>query len=288
MIKKIYPAIHHFLVVLTALLTLSTVPVMANEKTVALTESELNALIDARIEKALARYQLDNGGFDAKVEKSIIAFIGKQQDEQRRQQAEVQQRQDAKAKYVKPVDPKQDHIYGDPKAPVSLIEYSDFECPFCKRFHLTAKKLIDDNPGKINWVYRHFPLQFHNPGAQKQAEASECAAELGGNDAFWAYTNLIYERTKAGGKGFPIAALTPLAVEIGLPKAPFAECLESEKYAQKVKQDFAEGAKAGISGTPGNILRHNASGEVVVVSGAQPYERLQQALDNLNKVVAKK
>ena len=76
MIKKIYPAIHHFLVVLTALFILSTVPVMANEKTVALTESELNALIDARIEKALARYQLDNGGFDAKVEKTI-EFNGK-------------------------------------------------------------------------------------------------------------------------------------------------------------------------------------------------------------------
>ena len=103
------------------------------------------------------------------------------------------------AKNVRPVSAERDHIYGNPDAPISLIEYSDFECPYCKRFHVTAKSVVEAFDGKVNWVYRHFPLAFHNPGAQKQAEASECASELGGNDAFWKYTDALYARTKSGG-----------------------------------------------------------------------------------------
>src|SRR5204863_994561 len=97
-----------------------------------------------------------------------------------------------------------DHVYGNPNARFTLIEYSDFECPYCKTVHLTLKKLIDDSGGDVNWVYRHFPLEFHNPGAQRQAEASECIAELSGNDSFWKFANAIYARTRAGGKGFPL------------------------------------------------------------------------------------
>jgi len=70
----------------------------------------------------------------------------------------------AKVKNVRPVS-KNDHIYGNPGAAITLVEYSDYECPFCKRFHPTAKKLVDQSDGKVNWVYRHFPLAFHHPGA---------------------------------------------------------------------------------------------------------------------------
>ncbi len=88
------------------------------------------------------------------------------------------------------------------------MEYSDFECRYCKRFHPTAKAVVQAYAGKVNWVYCHFPLGFHNPGAQKQAAASECANELGGNYAFQKYTDAIYARTRSNGKGFPVANLS--------------------------------------------------------------------------------
>lgn len=261
---------------------------LADDKTSTLSTSEINKIVDARVKAILAERQLDGENFDNKVEQAIFAFINKQQQQKQAQQRDQQKQLDEKAKFARQVDPKIDHIYGDPDAPVTLIEYSDFECPFCKRFHLSAKKLIDENPGKINWVYRHFPLQFHNPGAQKQSEASECAAELGGDKAFWTYSDLIYERTTSNGKGFPVSKLVPLAVEIGLSKSKFSDCLESGRQAGKVKKDFEDGTRAGITGTPGNIIRHNKTGELVVVSGAQPYERLQSALNSILQKVAQK
>src|SRR5207237_7967826 len=101
-----------------------------------------------------------------------------------------------------PAPSKSDHVYGNPNASITLIEYSDFECPYCKSVHLTAKRVVDESRGQVNWVYRHFPLEMHNPGAQKQAEASECAAELGGNEAFWKFADAVDPATGPGGKGF--------------------------------------------------------------------------------------
>jgi len=91
---------------------------------------------------------------------------------------------------VAPKLDKDDHIRGDKKARIALIEYSDLECPFCKTFHPTAQKIVDDYKGKVMWVYRHFPLSFH-ANAQKEAEASECVSSLGGEDAFWKYIPML-------------------------------------------------------------------------------------------------
>jgi protein-disulfide isomerase len=216
------------------------------------------------------------------VREGINRFI----EEQRQAQAEAQRQQQQQAnrqaaENVRPVSLDRDHVYGNPDAPVSLIEYSDFECPYCKRFHFTARELVDTSDGQVNWVYRHFPLSFHNPGAQQQAEASECAAELGGNDGFWAFTDTIYERTSSGGQGFPSDQLVPLAVELGLDEGEFRECLESGRYEERVKEDLAEGVRAGVSGTPGNIFLHNETGEVRTRAGAQPIGELRKAVEEL-------
>ena len=135
----------------------------------------------------------------------------------------------------------------------------------------------------MNWIYRHFPLGFHNPGAQKQAEASECAAKLGGNDAFWRYTDYIYKRTRSNGKGFPINSLVPLAEEIGLDSTLFRSCLESGEMTARVKADYKSGAASGITGTPGNILVYNASGDALVMAGAIPLSRIQVGVNALRK-----
>jgi protein-disulfide isomerase len=93
---------------------------------------------------------------------------------------------------VSPIDPKTDHIRGNPNASVAVIEYSDYQCPFCKAVHPTYQKIMDTYGDDVMWVYRHYPLPFH-PHAQKAAEGGECAAELGGNDAFWKYTDQLFE-----------------------------------------------------------------------------------------------
>jgi protein-disulfide isomerase len=214
------------------------------------------------------------------IQLGIQDYIKKQKEAQVAAQAEQLRAATEKIKNVRRVSAR-DHVYGNPKAPVSLIEYSDFECPFCKRFHLTAKEIVKIYKDKVNWVYRHFPLNFHNPGAQKQAEASECAHELGGNDAFWKYADAIYERTQSNGKGFPLTQIVPLAKEIGLDEKKFGECYASGKYEARGKEDLEEGAKIGITGTPANILLHHPTGEVIYKSGAQPIEAFKADIENL-------
>lgn len=234
--------------------------------------------VSASVEKQLGQRkggELSEKDFNARVERGIVAFVEKQR------RAE-QDRPNELAKNVPPPQ-KGDHVYGNPAAPISLIEYSDFECPYCKRFHDTAKQVADKSNGQVNLIYRHFPLEFHNPGAQKQAEASECAAEIGGNDAFWKFTDAIYARTRSGGKGFPIESLVPLAVEIGLDKTAFEQCFSSGKFARLVQQQLAEGQRAGINGTPGNILFQRKTGKAIALHGAQPYERFRDAVAALAK-----
>ena len=223
---------------------------------------------------SVTKTTIDEAELAQKIEVGIEKYV-------RKERATLEKAHAKNAKYVRRVSSKRDHIYGNPNAKISLIEYSDFECPFCKRFHPTAKKLVDVSGGKVNWVYRHFPLAFHNPGAQKQAEASECANELGGNKAFWKYTDSIYERTKSNGDGFPVHKLTPLAKEIGLDESKFRTCLESGKYTARVKEDLIEGTQIGINGTPRNILLNNETGAVKLKPGAIPLATLKAEVERL-------
>jgi len=200
----------------------------------------------------------------------IQEYIQKQQQDQVAARAEQQRLANEKINDVRRVASARDHIFGNPDATISLIEYSDFECPFCKLFHPTAKQVVEAYAGQVNWVYRHFPLQFHNPGAQKQAEASECANFLGGNDAFWKFTDAIYARTRSNGEGFPVTKLVPLATEIALDGEQFRQCLDSGRFAARVQEDIAEGTKIGVTGTPSSILLHNQTGETRLKAGVQP------------------
>lgn len=170
-----------------------------------------------------------------------------------------------------------DHVRGEKTATVTLIEYSDYECPYCKNFNVTLKELMDVYPGKIKWAYRHFPLSFH-ANAQKEAEAAECAAELGGNKVFWQFSDAIYERTTSNGTGFALADLPKLAAELGLNKTEFSKCLDSGKYADYVKKAITEGTAAGIAGTPGVIII-DAKGNKQLIKGAYPIDLMKQIID---------
>lgn len=216
-------------------------------------------------------------GFTARVEEVIIGFIQKQNQAQ---EDATEQAASAKAASIPNVDPVNDYIRGSSSAAYSLIEYSDFECPFCKNFHHTAQKFVDDNLD-VNWVYRHFPLEFHNPLARVEAEASECAGSLAGADDFWYFADEIFARTKSNGKGLLVEELHDIAENLGIDTVKFRECLDGNQQAAKVKSHIMQGRAAGINGTPASFLRHNASGTTLVITGAQPLNDLQKALDEL-------
>jgi len=183
----------------------------------------------------------------------------------------------------RPVSTERDHIYGNPDAKISLIEYSDFECPFCKKFHLIPKKLVDDFEGKVNWVFRYFPLSSHNPQAQKEAEAAECASEQGGDASFWKYADQIFQRTGTNGRGLPTEKLIPLAEEIGLNREQFKKCLKSERYKDRVLEDFSEGSRIGIRGTPGSVLLSHKTMATVFKSGVVSLDDLKSEINKMLK-----
>ncbi|NIL99821.1 MAG: thioredoxin domain-containing protein [Gammaproteobacteria bacterium] len=239
-----------------------------------------DALVRRVAEEVLKKLE-DSDFLQRQIDLGIQRYVAKQREAQARAEGQRGRAANRRAESVRRVAPDRDHIYGSADARISLIEYSDFECPYCKRFHPTAKQAVDAYGGKVNWVYRHFPLGFHNPLAQKEAEASECAAEIGGNDGFWRYADALYARTRSNGKGFPLDGLVPLAAELGLDQARFSDCFESERHAERVQEDFREGQAIGISGTPGNILLDNETGRVRVVSGAVPLARLRAEIDKL-------
>lgn len=175
----------------------------------------------------------------------------------------------------------EDHILGNPNADVIIVEYSDTECPYCKQFNTTLRRVMDEygETGKVAWVYRHFPIDSLHPKARKEAEALECANELGGPEKFWAYENLIYDTTNSNNSLDP-AQLPIMAKTVGLDVSTFNSCLSSGKYADKVQADYEDAINAGGRGTPNSILV-SKDGTKTVVQGAQPYENLKNILDAL-------
>lgn len=184
---------------------------------------------------------------------------------------------------VKDLDPisDTDHIRGNKdKAKVALIEYSDLECPYCKKFHPTAQQAMDEYGDDLVWVYRHFPLDQLHPKADKEAEAVECAAKLGGEDAFWKLTDKIYEVTTSNNT-LDLDTLPTLAAGVGLNKQDFSACLDSGEMAQKVEDQYQSGLRAGVRGTPGNILLNIKTGDTVMLPGAVPFANLKQSIDSM-------
>lgn len=183
---------------------------------------------------------------------------------------------------VPAIDPSTDHIRGDKNAQIALIQYSDFECPFSKRVQPTYEQLLKTYNGKVLEVYRHFPLSFHQ-NAEKEAEASECVAELGGNDAFWKFHDGIFDKTTSNGTGFALADLAPLAKSVGVDQAKFTACLDSGKYAQKVKDEEDKASAGGVDGTPGNFVLNLKTNKAIAVTGAVPLTDFSAAIDQIQK-----
>lgn len=179
---------------------------------------------------------------------------------------------------VAPVTEK-DHILGNANAEIVVVEYSDTECPFCKVFHATMHQVVEDYQGRVAWVYRHFPIVQLHARAPKEAEATECAAELGGNQAFWSYIDRLFELTTSN-DGLDPAELPKIAAAVGLNQAAFNTCLSSGRYTNFVAQSVEEAVKAGARGTPHSIIL-TRDGKQVVINGAEPVASVKAKIDSL-------
>lgn len=170
---------------------------------------------------------------------------------------------------------KDDHIRGDNSASLTFVEYSDLECPFCKSFHGTMRRVIKEYPGKVRWVYRNFPLTQLHPKAVKEAEAAECAGEQG---KFWEYVDRVFEVTPSNNNLDP-AELVTIAKFINIDSAKFTACFESGKFAQKVQADLQDAIDIGARGTPFTVAV-TSKGEIIPLEGALPYENIKALIDS--------
>ncbi|MFA6503930.1 MAG: thioredoxin domain-containing protein [Patescibacteria group bacterium] len=165
------------------------------------------------------------------------------------------------------VDAKTDHIKGNANAKVTLVEYYDFECPYCLKQFDTMKQVEQAYTNDVRVVYRHFPLSFH-PEAQKAAEASECAAAQG---KFWEMYDKIFEANRAQKMG--VDQWKQDAKDLGLDTAKFNKCLDNGEMASVVAADQADGANAGVGGTPSTFVNGQ------MLEGALPFDSFKQAID---------
>ncbi len=180
---------------------------------------------------------------------------------------------------IRPVD-ETDHIRGNPNASLLIVEYADFDCPFCKSFQETMNQIITEYgpSGRVAWVYRHLPITKLHPNAKKIALASECVADLGGNDAFWEFSDMVYEG-RTGSSPTAITNLNRYAQEVGVDVTAFNTCIQEERFLERVESDAKEAVASGAKGTPYSlILIGDQQGPL---EGALSYDAVKQLIDTL-------
>jgi len=174
-----------------------------------------------------------------------------------------------------------DPYRGDANAPLTLIEFSDYQCPFCGRHAQETLPKIEAEyikTGKVKYVFRDFPLSFHKQ-AMKAAQAAHCAGEQG---KYWE----MHDRFFGDQKVLALGDFSTDVKALGLNATPFETCLNSDKYQSEVEKDMADGKQAGVTGTPGFFLGRTEPGsplikDTTVLVGAQPYANFKAALDAL-------
>jgi protein-disulfide isomerase len=164
------------------------------------------------------------------------------------------------------VSPDPARVLGDPNAPVTIVEFSDFQCPFCQRAHPIVKQLLAKYPSQVKLAYRDFPLQQIHPEAHAAAAASRCAGEQG---KFWQFHDRLFET------GAPLngPTFTDHAAQLGLDTAQFVECLGSDRFTALIEQDLEDGNRAGVNGTPAFFING------IALTGAQPLAAFEKVVE---------
>ena len=170
-----------------------------------------------------------------------------------------------------------DHIIGSPTAPIVLVEYSDFQCPFCSIIYPTLKKIVSNSNGQIAWIQRQMPLTSIHPQAEPAANAAECLAAELGNDAYWKYADAIF----ANQSQLSAAYSAQVAAQLGADPTKFATCVSSQQYKSLIDADSSEAESNGANGTPFTVIVNTKTGKMVPISGALPEAQIVQAINSV-------
>lgn len=173
-----------------------------------------------------------------------------------------------------------DYIRGNPNAPILLIEYSDYDCPFCKQYHETLNQIMDEYgvTGKVAWVYRQFPIAQLHPNSPKVSQAALCVGKLGGTDAFWNFTDLIFEEREID-EATNVARIPDYVTSVGVENDAYIACMNSGETEETVKASVEDAFNIGARGTPYTVLMIGT--QQAVINGAQPYETVKGIVENL-------
>ncbi len=182
------------------------------------------------------------------------------------------------------IDPvtEDDYIKGNINAPIKIVEYSDFECPFCKRNHETLLVVMEKYGDKVAWVYRQFPLEQLHKKAMPVAIASECVGELGGDSAFWTFTDGYFRDTLSNDRTDIETVIPKLVAEAGVNKTKFNECFTGETTKAAVEKDVADAVETGGRGTPWSILI-GPDGKTYPINGSLPASAIEQMIETALK-----
>lgn len=245
----------------------------------ALLDAEVTAKVGLVTEQEIEKFYQDNKaqikGEQAQVREQIRAYLQNQKLAARREEFLTSLR--AQAKVVvnlkpPPIQRIEVSVQGAPfkggeKAPVTIVEFSDFHCPFCRRVIPTLAQLESRYGDKIKLVFRDFPIENLHPGATKAHEAARCANEQG---KFWPYHDKLFASTPSSSPD----VFKGMAKEVGLDAVAFETCLGSGKYQAAIKEDIAEGNRVGVGGTPAFFVNGR------LISGAQPLEAFTRVIDD--------
>ncbi len=218
------------------------------------------ALVVASVSYLNSSSQLNEEAFNAKLESGIDRYIERQKNNKKKKKERFNVSED------------DDAVIGVKNAPVTIIEFADYECPFCARFYKnTLPQLISDyiDTGKVKLIYRDFPLSFHR-NAKKAAIAAECVREEFGDRAYFQYHNVLYENQK----DFSVDNFKKWAQDLGIKATRFNACLDNDKYAAEVEKDMKEGQSYGVTGGPAFFING------IRLSGAQSFEEFKKVIDS--------
>ena len=229
-----------------------------------------------------------SGALDSAVDRAIERRAQREVDKRQKAAEDERKHQNEMSKNARKVDPARDHLFGDETARISVIVYSDMECPYCKRFAGVPESAAAKFEHQVNVVWRHFPLEMHGANARLEANAAECVAKQAGNEGFFNFVNQVLKLSRANGQGLADGdqGVFSLAKQSGAKdEQSFKACLEEPQTKAAVDDDMKDGLVAGIEGTPGVILRDNVTGQSTLVGGAVPQIVLE---DQLRAMLAEK